>query len=151
MRLATLGRVFAIWFALILVVAIALRWHLGFEPVRDGQVIVSTWQRAERIGRRIERGSAKNAAARDSEPASRVTVRERVVAEGPVLAFHRLIFCFSFGNGRDGVHARYAGRDAYLTHDDLVRAGAYGNLRHVAGIALRCGIDPDKALALLNR
>lgn len=135
---------------LLALAAVGMYRYMRSEPSREHRTIVSVWQRGRRVARAVTAAEPRSVKLVEADAPGSTTVFEHVQSEGRVIAWGRALFCFSFGNGRDGVHARYAGRDAYLTRDDLLRQSAYGIMMYVGTIPLRCSIDANKVLALLG-
>ena len=110
----------------------------------DATVVTSTWRRGELVARVSSRGDAEGAA----RALSLDTVREVVVAEGPVSAEPHLL-ALGVLPGRDGVRARLDGREAIVTVDDLLRASAYEHAYADPHTGIGFGTDPQLVLALL--
>jgi hypothetical protein len=144
-------RLFALGYASVLGLSTAgLEGFLSLDLDREprGPSILSAWQGGRRVARHVTVDPG-------APPPERLTgdsvtvVRELVLDEGPVLTVHPAVFALSFVAGRDGIHASFAGRDAYLTADDLLAhqlydPGASSNVKQ-----LRRGIDLERAVELL--
>ncbi|HQY64982.1 MAG TPA: hypothetical protein PK141_26500, partial [Polyangiaceae bacterium] len=110
----------------------------------DATVVTSTWRRGELVGRASSRGDVAGAASALSVD----TVREVVVAEGPVSTEPRL-FALALLPGKDGVRARLDGREAIVTVDDLLRVSAYEHAYADPHTGIGFGTDPELTFALL--
>jgi hypothetical protein len=106
-------------------------------PAAGAAAIASAWQGGERRARVVAGDDASAAAAVAAAAPGATVVVEHVTGERRVLALSRRLFSLSFVAGRDGVHARLDGRDAYLTPDDLLHDRLYRRTS---------GIDTDGAL-----
>jgi len=110
----------------------------------DATVVTSTWRRGELVRRASSRGDVAGAA----RALALDTVREVVVAEGPVSAEPHL-FALALLPGKDGVRARLDGREAIVTVDDLLRVSAYEHAYADPHTGIGFGTDPELTFALL--
>jgi hypothetical protein len=149
MKLETLLKLLAAYLGVLVVVAAIVHLLVALRAPDPERVVISQWQRGERSARQVT--PRAGAAAVLANPAKGVTtVEERISSEGRLLtSFGKTLFCVSFASGRDGIHAHYQGRDAYLTRDDLLKRKLYSVMRTFGPFPVRCGIDPEPALAAL--
>lgn len=144
------SRLFALFAGSLLVATLGLEHYLRVD--RNGSVertIVSTWAGGKRRSRVVVTQDVEGALLRQAREQRAMRVAEDVVDEGPVLSLEPLIFGASFVPGRDGVEARFDGRVAYATVDDLLALQAYNHALVLGPIRLQLGVDPDVVLDAL--
>jgi len=150
MKRLTVPRLFALFALLLLVSTLGLEHYLRVD--RSGSVkrtIVSTWVGGKRRSRAVVTRDVEGALSQKAREQRAMRVAEDVVDEGPVLSTQPVIFGASFVPGRDGVEARYDGRVAYATVDDLLALQAYNHALILGPIRLQLGVDPDVVLDAL--
>jgi hypothetical protein len=126
---------------------------LTLEPVpaQGAPEIATVWRQGALVGRQVVQGDARAAFAADLAQLGTTLIAERVAYEGRVLTFDRRLFAMSFLAGRDGVHAAFGGRDAYLAPQDLVRAHLYRGGSDGRWVGPVAGLDADGVLAALAK
>jgi hypothetical protein len=151
MTARALLKLIAAYVLVVLCAAALVRVVYGVDPTHapTGRTVVSVWRQGERVAR----------AATDSEPgrvleaeatvAGSTVVYERILDEAPAPTLSRALFCMAFASGRDGVRARFGGKEAFVTADDLIKHQAYGVLSRIGPFPLRCGLSTERALELL--
>jgi hypothetical protein len=157
----TLGsvlRVLAAWATATAIACIVV--HRAFSLSADDAsavVVASVWQHGQLVARAVlahpEDRDARidAAAARDGA----TLVHERIVAEGPVVAWSEATLALSFVAGRDGFEAsvpfdgdgRAGRRTAYLTPDDLLAMQAYDKGASLLAMQITAGLDVPLVLA----
>jgi hypothetical protein len=120
-------------------------------PAPGGPEIATVWRQGALVGRQVVPGDARAAFAADLAQLGTTLIGERVAYEGHVLTFDRRLFAMSFLAGRDGVHAAFGGRDAYLAPQDLTRAHLYRGGSDGRWVGPVAGIDADGVLAALAK
>ena len=147
MRLEALARLLLVFLGVLFVSALLVRVKL--RPADPARIVVTQWDRGRRVDRQVTSGTkAPELPVRKGRNAW--VVEERIVSEGRLLTlFGKTLFCVSFATGRDGIHASYEGRDAYLTPGDVLKLHAYSVMRTFGPFPVRCSIDPEPALAAL--
>lgn len=143
-------RVFALFAVLLLCGSLGLEHYLRVD--RNGKVkrtIVSTWVGGKRRSRAVVTRDVEGTLAREARSQRAIRAAEDVLDEGPVLSASPVVFGASFVPGRDGVEARYDGRVAYATVDDLLALQAYNHALVLGPIRLQLGVDPEVVLDAL--
>jgi hypothetical protein len=145
-------RLFAAFAVALLVACLGLEHALRVD--RHGSVkrsIVSAWQGGKRRARVVVTRDPDGALSREVRALRATRTAEDVLDEGPVLSLHPIIFGASFVPLRDGVEARYEGRTAFATVDDLLALKAYDHAVVLGPIRLQLGVDADVVLDALAR
>ena len=123
MTLRDLGRLFAAYFVLLVIVFVAVHAHASLSSVAPVE-IRSTWEK----GKLVKRGEGP--------------VVEKVIAESP-LSF--ALLPAALVPGLDGVRADLDGKTAYVTVDDLLAGEAY---EYAPFIDPAFGVGTDEAFVL---
>jgi len=116
-------------------------------------VIASLWDKSDLVGRAVLAREGDRDVGLDASLAAHpaaVLVYERVVAEGPVVAWPAPALALSFVPGRDGAAVTLDGRTEYVTADDLLVRQAYDKEMKWTSIGLTAGVDVPVLLALVS-
>lgn len=140
-----LARLFAAWFAFTALAVAGVHLALTERPLAASLHVDSAWSEGVRRARGERRSEDPPAVA---APAGGVVVSETVVAEA-WLPFARPLLAALVVPGRDGVVARLRGREARLTVDDLLAAGAYDVDGFVDGSGVPAGVDAELVVGRL--
>jgi len=152
MRRLDAFRLFAAFGVVLLVASLGLEHALRVD--RHGSVkrtIVSAWVGGQRRARTVVTRDPDAALSREVRGTRATRTAEDVLDEGPVLSTNRIIFGASFVPLRDGVEARYDGRVAIATVDDLLAWKAYDHALVLGPIRLQLGVDADVVLEALAK
>jgi len=124
---------------------------LRIDPERRGETIASVWSKGELVARAVVAAPGDRDAALDAALAQTggTLVYERVVADGPVLAWPEIALSMSLVAGKDGVRATYEGKTAYVTPDDLLARQGYDKGHSLSELSLGIGADVPLVYALL--
>jgi hypothetical protein len=118
----------------------------------DGGAVARVEGRGPTVGAALTDAARALGAAgvpRDTAARGRIKV-DLVRARGPIVTALVAAFAFSIVGGVDGVGATIAGRDVFLTADDLLGEDVYGAFRVAPGIDLDLGFDGATILRRLR-
>jgi hypothetical protein len=145
-----LARWLAAW-ALLTVVACGVvrrAFALDLDPAHPRAVVASVWRGGNLVARAVVSGVGEHTPTIDAAAqAGGTLVYEAIIGEGPVLAWPQGALALSFVSGHDGIAARFEGRTAYVTPDDLVAMQAYDRGVAFPSMQLAAGLDLPLALA----
>ncbi len=153
MTLRLLGRILAVYAALLFLASIVLAGALGADRAGESsRSIVSVWvggQRRARAAVKHDPGSAVSvdtALTREARQLRGIRTVEEIIDASPVLSTHPLIFGASFVAAEDGIEVRYGDKIAYATVDDLIAWKAYDSAIVLGPIRLQLGVSTDAVL-----
>jgi hypothetical protein len=152
------------WLAVTVLAAAGVEraFALHVDETHPRRVIASVWSGGQLIARSVfappegadpsldpSLEGASVEAALASHPGATL-VHERVVGEGPVLAWFEPVLAMSFVPGRDGLVLTLDGRTEYVTPDDLLARQAYDKGVSLPVPRVTAGVDLPVALAILG-
>jgi hypothetical protein len=148
--LGSLLRLLAVWATATALVCAGVHHAFSLtEPDASPAVVASVWQRGQVVARALLAHPGDHDAAVDAAAAREgaTLVYERIVAEGPAVAWSEATLALSFVAGRDGFEASLpvegsgGRRTAYVTPDDLLAIQAYDKGVYAPAMQVAVGLD----------